>query len=164
MKKFDSQFIYNGVVFPLEWHEVDDFSEVPREHASQIYGVCFYNDDIVLVTSDNKTFNLPGGTIEKGETYDETFKREIQEETNMRVVSSKPIGYQIVSKPDGTKTWQLRVAAKVEKIGDFESDPGGPVTAIKLCKIEEFNSYIQYGKVGERLIQRALDALRQNRL
>jgi hypothetical protein len=157
MKIFDSQFIYDETVFPIEWHEVDDFSEIPQKKVSQIYGVCLYKNKVVLVSSGDENYNLPGGKLKKNETYDEALRREIKEETNMKVISWKPIGFQIVTLSNGTKTWQLRAMAKVEKIGDFIKDPDGPVTKNKLCELNDLNSYIKYGRVGERLIKRALE-------
>lgn len=157
MKIFDSQYTYKGTIFPIEWHEVDDFSEIPQKNVSQIYGVCLYKNKVVLVSSDEENYNLPGGKMEKDETYDEAFKREIKEETNMKVINWKPIGFQIVTLPNGTKTWQLRLVAKVEKIGDFIKDPDGWVTKNKLCELKDLNLNIKYGQVGERLIKRTLE-------
>lgn len=48
------------------------------------YGVVIKDDSIVL-TKQQGTFHLPGGGVERGETYEEAVMREIREETGLEV-------------------------------------------------------------------------------
>jgi len=103
---------YDGKQYPLEYEDLNSFSELPLEYCRQIYGVCFLNNGMIIVKNGLKnTWSLPGGTIEQGESIDSAFKREIQEETNLKITNWKPIGYQKIIYPDGTFIYQLRACA-----------------------------------------------------
>jgi 8-oxo-dGTP pyrophosphatase MutT (NUDIX family) len=133
---------YEGKRYPLEYEDCDDFSQLPREFCTQVYGVCFSGDDIIIVKEGKKnTWGLPGGTMEKGETIADTFAREIHEETNCEVVRSRPIGYQKITYPDGTFMYQLRICAIVKRFGEFVSDPAGPITENKTIDPKDYKRY-----------------------
>jgi 8-oxo-dGTP pyrophosphatase MutT (NUDIX family) len=104
---------------------------------------------------------LPGGSKEKGETYEQTLIREVQEETNMQVLSYLPIGVQKVINPDSTVDYQLRYVALVEPIGEFISDPDEDIKEIKLIDPKEYKQYFDWGEIGDRIVARAL-SLRTN--
>jgi ADP-ribose pyrophosphatase YjhB (NUDIX family) len=141
----------------IEYLDSDDFSDVPKEKVTQTYGVCFYNGQMVIGFGGNKqSWGLIGGTIEEGETYEQTLKREIQEESNMEVLSAIPIGYQkLTDTRDGKFVYQLRYACSVHPYGPFESDPAGSITEIKLIEPTEYKNYFDWGKTGDRIMERA---------
>jgi ADP-ribose pyrophosphatase YjhB (NUDIX family) len=149
----------SGVKYIFEYEDCDDFSELPYDKCRQIYGVCFYNDKITIVLNGKKkTWGLVGGTIEKGEKFDQTFRREIQEESNMEVLSWKPIGYQkVIDTRDNSFVYQLRVVALVRPYGEFVEDPAGSVTEIKLIDPKDYKQYFDWGAIGERIMERALE-------
>ena len=149
----------SGVEYIFEYKDCDDFSVLPLEHCKQVYGVCFLGEEIVIGYGGHKNaWGLIGGTIEEGETLDQTFSREIQEEANMEVVYKVPLGYQKVTDTrDGSFVYQLRYFAKVKPFGDFVSDPAGSITEIKLINPKDYKKYFDWGKIGERIIQRALE-------
>ncbi len=143
----------------FEYEDSDDFSNLEYEKCKQAYGVCFCNGKLVIVFGyfggTGKSWGLVGGRIEKGETFEQTLRREIQEESNMNVVSYKPIGYQkVINLKDQSFIYQLRYSCIVEPLGDFESDPSGTITEIKLIDPKEYKKYFDWGKIGERLIDR----------
>lgn len=146
----------DNIDYLVEWHDADSFDEVPYERATQVYAVPFYRDKVLLVHTLGHGDNLPGGTIEPDETYEQTLRRELQEETNTRVIDWLPIGYQIVTEPDGKIKYQLRVVATVDKIGEFVKDAGGSVHHNLLVEPAKVNEYIKYGEVGDRVIARAI--------
>jgi 8-oxo-dGTP pyrophosphatase MutT (NUDIX family) len=91
----------------------------PRELTTQAYGICFTEHrKIVLVAGDDGRWNLPGGTIEDGETLEEALAHEVWEEASARVVRSTYIGCQRIDdpeNPDGLTTYyQARFWARVE--------------------------------------------------
>jgi len=121
-----------------------------------VHGFCFYKDKMVLVYSDKKGYwSLPGGGIELGETYTEALIREIHEETNMKVLYQELLGYQDIYQPNKVVR-QTRSFCIVEPYGNFVSDPDEDITKIKLIDTVEFRKYINWGKIGDHLISRAI--------
>jgi hypothetical protein len=124
-----------------------------------------YPDNFILTDTfpaasrDNNKWSLIGGRIESGETPEEALTREVQEESNMRVIKQIPLGYQEVINPNGTIDYQLRSFCLVEPIGDFIKDPAGSVTKIKLIDPKTYKKYFDWGRIGERIVERALDML-----
>ena len=111
---------------------LDDFSGLPIEQCSQVDGVCFLDDGIVIVKDGVKNvWGLPGGTIERGEAIEDAFKREMREEANCEVIHSRPLGCQKIINPDATFSYQLRVCAIVKRLGKFVSDPEARFLRIK---------------------------------
>ncbi len=149
----------SGVEYVFEYHDADNFDELDSTLVRQAYGVLFVGDAIVIGFGGNKkAWGLIGGTIEEGETYVETLRREIQEESNMEVTSEHPIGYQKVTDTrDGSHFFQLRYVCKGKPYGPFTLDPAGGVTEIKLIDPATYKQYFEWGKIGERIIERALE-------
>lgn len=147
-----------GEVFDLEYDDVDDFNSLPRELCTQVYGVCFCDGKLVIGLGGKKDdWGLIGGTIEPGETFEETLKREIIEESNMEVTRWLPIGYQKVTDKNGVVKYQLRAACLVQKIGEFTGDPAGSIREIKLIDPADYKQYFDWGEVGDRIIKRAVE-------
>src|SRR5262245_57108491 len=91
----------------------------PRELTTQVYGVCFTEHrKIVLVTTGDGRWNLPGGRPEQDETLEAALDREVWEEARARVVRAQYIGCQQVEDPDSLDGpalyYQARYWARVE--------------------------------------------------
>ncbi|MDE2188720.1 MAG: NUDIX domain-containing protein [Patescibacteria group bacterium] len=149
------------IKYIFEYQDANNFDDLEYEKCRQVYGVCFYNDKLVIGFGGHKnSWGLIGGTIEAGETFEQTLRREIQEESNMKIISFKAIGYQkVINEIDDTFIYQLRYACVVEPFGPFESDPAGSVIEIKLIDPKEYKKYFDWGKIGERIISRAIELL-----
>lgn len=147
-------FEYRGETINCDWYEITDISELPDIEWEQVYAVGNVNGEVPVVHyADSEVRNLPGGRFdEPGDTIERVLHREMEEELNMRVLSWRPIGYQFLSNQKFGNAYQLRVYAELEPIGEFVSDPGGSVVGHSLVPVEELNSYVQYGDVGERMI------------
>ena len=116
---------------------------------------------LVLVYSDKKGYWTPaGGAIEKGESIEEAVTREVREETNMRVLKQKIIGYQEVFEPDRIHI-QTRSICIVEPYGPFISDPDGDITEIKLIDPKDYKKYFDWGEVGDYIMLRALKLFKE---
>lgn len=149
--------------FVFEYQDTDSFDNLEYEKCRQTYGVCFHHNQFVIGYGGQKNgWGLIGGTIEKGETFEQTLRREIQEESNMKIISFKPIGYQkVVNLKDQSFIYQLRYACIVEPIGKFESDPAGAITEIKLIDPKEYKKYFDWGQIGERIITRGTELVQE---
>ncbi|EKE12673.1 MAG: NUDIX protein [uncultured bacterium] len=157
LKTINSSMTVAGRTSKIIYHDADSFDEVDPAKTTQAYGVCFYGDKMVIAHGGKKkNWGLVGGTIEDGETFENTLKREIIEESNMEVLEFLPIGYQEVSHGKDYKI-QLRYACKVNPLGPFVKDPAGSVTEIKLINPEDYKKYFDWGEVGERIVERALE-------
>ncbi len=148
----------------FEYEDVDTFDNLEKEYCKQCYGLCFYNDKLVIVRgyfgAEYREWGFTGGKIEEGETFEECLRREIQEESNMEVLAFHPIGYQKVIKKDGSFKYELRYVCKVTPFGPFVSDPaGGVISEMKLIDPVEYKNYLDWGKIGDRLVERALEIL-----
>jgi hypothetical protein len=161
MKSIDSNLVWRGKTYKLKYSDLNSFDNLPYQHCQQVYGVCFCGNKMVIVKGESgasgKGWGLVGGHIENGEIFEQTLKREVREETNMRVLKSIPIGVQKVISPKGKIDYQLRYCAIVEPIGKFEKDPAGGVTEIKLINPKDYRKYFDWGEIGERIMQRALE-------
>lgn len=146
-----------GKIYKFKYYELADYSKLDLNKIKQIYGVCFYQDKMVIVLNGKKkTWGLVGGKPEIDESIEQAFKREVQEESNMQVIRWRPIGVQEVTDPAGETYYQLRVASKVKPFGDFTVDPAGTITEVKLINPESYRQYFDWGEIGEKIIQRAI--------
>jgi ADP-ribose pyrophosphatase YjhB (NUDIX family) len=157
-----------GVEYLLEYFDADSFDGLNHDRCKQVYGVCFVEDKIVIGYGGMKRgWGLIGGSVEVGETLEETLSREIQEESNMEVLSSQPIGYQKVTDvASGVAYYQLRYMCEVRKLGEFIIDGGDGasekgITEIKLIDPDKYKDYFDWGDIGERVIRRAIELYEQ---
>jgi hypothetical protein len=150
-----SSFVYQQKTIQVEWFDLLD-APTPDLPWQQVYIIGDLDGLVPIVhyEGDDKD-NLPGGKTEPGESIDETISREVQEEINCDVLSWQPLGYQKLTDPDGIVYYQLRVYAKLRRLGEFIEDSGGAVIGHSLVPLDELNDHIQYGEVGDRLIQLA---------
>ena len=147
----------SGQVLDVIYQESDPLKGLDGKMLSSVHAYCFYGDKIVVVFCDSKGYwTPPGGGIESGETYEQAVVREVEEETNMKVLSQKLIGFQDIYEPDRIIR-QVRSFCIVEPIGDFVADPDGDVTEIKLIDPKDYKKYFDWGNIGERVMSRALE-------
>lgn len=147
----NSSFTYKDVFYSVIFESLLE-KNIPDKKWSQVYVVGKIQNQIPIVKYNKKgvvSFNLPGGGVESGENAEETLRREILEELNMKVLDFSPLGYQVNTTPEGEKFYQLRFFANLEKVGEFEKDIGGSVVGYKLENIKKLNSRINWGEVGD---------------
>ena len=151
---------HSGVEYIFEYSDMNSFNEIETTgRCKQTYAVCFCDDQMVIgYGRAKKSWGLIGGTIEKGETLEQTLRREIKEESNMEILSFVPIGYQkVIDTRDNSFVYQLRYVAIVKPFGPFISDPADAITEIKLIDPKDYKKYFDWGKIGDRIIERALE-------
>ena len=138
------------------YREADPTIELAGGSLQSVHAFCFCGNKFVLVYNRKGSWTPPGGGIEPGETFEEAVVREVKEETNMRVLRQKFIGYQDIFEPTRTVR-QTRSFCLVEPIGDFVSDPDGDITKIELIDPADYKKYFDWGIVGSRVMDRALE-------
>ncbi len=150
----------SGQVLDIIYYEDKDPNQnLEGKILQAVHGFCFYKGKIVVVYAENKGYwTLPGGGIESGETYEDATIREIQEESNMKVLHQELIGFQDIYE-DGKIIRQTRSFCIVEPYGDFVTDPDGDITEIKLIDPKDFKQYIDWLKISDRIMERALEIL-----
>ncbi len=156
--KIVSEFTHSDKVYTAEYEDCDDYSVLPNDLCTQIYGACFYEGKMVVGLEGSKPhWKFVGGTREEGETVEETLTREVLEESNMDVLEQVPIGYQKVTREDGYVAYQLRSWCRVKPRGPFVSDPAGSVKEIKLIDPKDCKKYFDWGEIGDRIMERAIE-------
>lgn len=153
----------DGTVSEVTYEDADSFDSLEFDKIKQAYAVCFFNGKMVIVFhGKRKDWTLVGGSIEPGESLEDCLKREIQEESNMKVIDFKPIGYQMIKTGDNV-IYQLRYMCIVEPYGEFISDPAEKITEIKAIEPESYKQYFDWGEIGDRIVTRALELAKNNR-
>jgi ADP-ribose pyrophosphatase YjhB (NUDIX family) len=158
-----SQYEYNGKTFNSHWIEDEPTHNLhPKgtngDRVGGVHAICFCRDKIVMAYEEKKKRWGPlGGGIEKSETYEQAVVREIQEESNMKVLYQNYIGYIDVSDIEGNMVErQARVFCIVEPYGDFVSDPDQDITEIKLIDPKDYKQYFDWGEIGDRIMELAI--------
>ena len=136
--------VVDGARYRVCWFD-PPFLPPPAE-TTQALGICFTHDgQIVLVTWNDTDWTLPGGTIESGETLEQTLDREVWEEACARVRACAYIGCQRVAHLDDDRAsyYQTRFWARVE-LEPFM--PTHEMTARALVSPGEFRDTLFWGR------------------
>lgn len=149
-----------GKVFEATYKDEDPNSNLGESILHGSHALCFCDGKLLVVRNKLYGWGAPGGTVETGENYTETIAREIEEESNMRVIHQKPIGYLDVWFDDEkVMSRQARSFCIVEPLGEFDSDPDGDIFEIKLIDPKDYREYIRWGEIGDHLMERATEML-----
>lgn len=149
-----------GVV-SVVYEDVDVVQDLGVRVIQHVHAYCFYQDKIVIVWAEDKQYwTLPGGGIKKGESVEEAVVREVWEELNMKVLKQALLGVQDIFEGEDVVS-QTRSVCLVEPYGPFVSDPDGDITQIKLIKPLELKQYVDWGEIGDHLLERALKIVKK---
>lgn len=141
---------------PYVYRDIDSIDEIQDKKISGVHAYCFCNGKLVIVYAENRGQWTPaGGGVEIDETVEEAVIREVREETNMKILAQKIIGYIEIFEPNKI-TIQTRSVCLVEPHGPFFSDPDGDITEIKLIDPTDYKKYFDWGEIGDYIMERAL--------
>ena len=157
-KEITTQIIGESGVFNITYHDMENESDLGARKVQGVHAYCFYKDQLVIVYSEKKgIWTPPGGGVEEGETAREAVSREVKEETNMKVLKQRFIGFQDIDDSHSIIT-QTRSVCIVEPYGDFVEDPDdGEISEIKFIDPKDYKEYFDWGEIGDHLISRALE-------
>lgn len=148
-------------VIPVVYEDIDTVQDLGIRTIKHVHAYCFYQGKILIVWSLTKNYwTLPGGVIERGETIEQAVVREVQEESNMKVVKQILLGVQDVFEGENVVS-QTRSVCLVEPYGPFVSDPDMDITQIKLINPSELKQYVNWGEIGDHLLERALKIVKK---
>ncbi|HEU5114699.1 MAG TPA: NUDIX hydrolase [Candidatus Paceibacterota bacterium] len=153
----------NGEPLPVFYRDVTSEKDFEGKKIDSIRAYCFYKGELVVVHEAEGRWGLPGGTVEEGEGVRDAARREVLEETNMRINKMRLVSIQEVVFPVGPPYHVVRVACLVEPMGDFKADPAGEVTAIKTINPSEIITLADshWGEMANRMLERAIDSKNQ---
>ena len=87
------------------------------EKYTQVSGYVFNQNNQLLIVKNGKTWTVPGGHPEAGETQEQTLNRELMEEACVTLKDANYIGAVEVVE-NGETYYQLRYTAKVDELLD----------------------------------------------
>ena len=131
--------------------------QVPNEPISQCQAVAFDSaGSIILFRHVDNYYSLPGGTVEPNESFDETLRREVYEESACRVISYGLIGYiKDTNQTTGEIKYQLRYWATVSTLDEPVNDPDGKALERVVASADKAAELLNWGEMGEILINLA---------
>lgn len=137
--------------------EEEDFND---KKINDVRAFCFYNDKMAIVRSKD-CWNIPGGSVEDGESIIDATKREVLEETNMDVVKQSFVFLQTYRFVGGTSiTYSVLSVCKVIPRGNFDLDPDGDILELKLIDPKDYLQYLDWwGERADFLMTKALEVL-----
>ena len=131
---------------------------------TQAYGVCLAGDLVCLIKAPEVSRpHLPGGTVEDDESLEETLRREVWEEANLRIRDTSFLGLQEVHHEEapherfGRKQYhQSRFVCRVERADRVTVDPDKGYKFDRFfVPLDEMNDYLNWGDIGDELVRLA---------
>ena len=125
----------------------------------QVYGIVFSDNGNILLQIDKNKYNLTGGKPELFDSnLEETLKREYIEELNIEIKDIYYLGYLLVEEDSKEKYAQVRMIARIKKIGNIRPDKdNGKIYKRFMANIKNVKKYLNYsGLAGNQLIDDAI--------
>lgn len=170
MARIINESKWKGESYIMEWFSDQDFTQL--KNILSVRAVLFDDKGKICVIGLREKLNwdLPGGDIKAGETWQQALIRETEQEADVELHSDslKPLGYIKVTpknkdNPLGVH-YLLRVAGKISKINEQKIDEETDLMNERAFVLpENFPAYCQWGKIGDVLMTRALEYWKENK-
>lgn len=162
-----SKYTWQGIEVTTTWirtNELEKYSPI-----TQVYGIIFNDKNEILVCRESSTgrWIIPGGHPEKGESLEETLKREVLEEVDVEVETIQPLGvFKVEFSDDPQKViYQSRFVAKLKYINPQTPDPAnGDTWERKFVPAEKISEYVKWGEAGDAMFKDAIELAKSIRL
>jgi len=153
---------WKGQKYLMEWLDNVDFESL--DNVVQAYGFVFDEEGkICIVDCNNGYWGLPGGGPEDcDETFEDTLRREIEEEADLDIKNIKRVGcFRVTSLSDNCEREGvhhiLRYVAEVDKVKERTIDPCiGKIGLRKFVDVGDFSKFVNWGESGEFQLKKAL--------
>lgn len=154
-----------GVTVSFTWYPGNDLEKF--QPFVQVYGVCFNAEGKMLIQRrDGSDWCLAGGTVEAGETPEETLRREIIEEADVTIKNPILLGGQRVQFPGGKNPnpgkrggddfYQLRYYCEVDEVLPQTPDPDTDIINDRLfVDPAKITDYFDWGTTGAAIFSQA---------
>lgn len=163
MTHTQSSYNYEGTKVIMTWILDSDLEKyIP---VKQVYGVVFNDKGEILIareSSDGK-WQIPGDKPEKGESIEDTIRRELLEEVDVKAGNIYQLGAQKTEIPgnpneeEGDLFYQLRCVVELGELLSQTPDPDrGNVWERMFVPAVKITEYIKWGTVGEAMFADAI--------
>jgi len=151
MKRYERNSVRGKVILTLLTPEEVEKEGIKIEKVSQVSGVCFDREGKVLIISSKPgKWGIPGGKPENSESFEQTLKREVEEEACVTIGKSEPLAFVKVNfknnsnKSEGDLFYQARYISLINSVNELKEDPA---TGIKFeRKFIDINNFLDYVK------------------
>jgi len=133
----------------------------PAELTIQVSGICFTENQKIILVNDGRNWQIPGGAPEVNESIEKTLIREIREEACAEVIDFVYIGSikstTYFDKPDKTKSAQYKIRFWVRiRLNDF--NPQHETIERIEIQPDQFESYLSWNaqKTAREVLESAL--------
>jgi 8-oxo-dGTP pyrophosphatase MutT (NUDIX family) len=156
---YQDEGVYKGKKYIRTIYPLNDWKKLPK--VDQVHAVCFLSPEEVVFYKNVKGYvGNPGGGPEGDEEPEETIRRELIEEGQLKLLDWTTIGYEQVDYVDDEgkvyeTSYFLRTVAKVDLIDAEVKDPDGKGVGRVVVPIEEAKETLGWGKSGDILIDLA---------
>ncbi|HEX6976848.1 MAG TPA: NUDIX hydrolase [Patescibacteria group bacterium] len=159
MKRPTQKANWEGEKFVIEWIKTNSVKGLSP--ITQVYGVCFNDKNEILIARKEGMgeWIIPGGHPEKDETIEETLKREMIEEADIKVKNIKVVGVQKVNPKDAPEKYyyQVRCVCLVDELLPQTPDPdNGKNWERKFVPSNQVTKHVKWGEIGEAMFKAAI--------